>query len=517
DFEKNLDGVWDAVIYEGRRAEKGADLQVALKCADMCTRLKPEYAVSYAWRGQLRSFLGEFQLAIEDAKKCLRLDPTYEKAKLVIRDAEIAINQCGPASFEDRKPSPAAGISPQNPTPRSANTDVVTMRKPASPSTSVLEDRTAEKDRGSYLWNVGDLAFERFLVRRIVSGGMGDVYLCWDQKSAGPVALKAVKLDTPGAVSEDGESAFRCEAEHWFRLPRHPNVVTLYTVEEYQFRQLVLAMEYIAGVPEIGPTLHDHLRVKERLPVDEAVRAAVGICRAMEFVHSKARLVHRDLKPANIFIASSGLAKVGDFGLAATDGTIPPSLAGTREYMAPEQFEPGESVAVGMDIYATGVIMYEMLSGVRPIPPDGETAVGHAGWAYHHAHSRPRPLVERCSGAPPALCEVVMRCLAKDPKHRPRSFSELRERLSASVPGDGATIDEAAHSTPTVVPSSDAFDRGVSANALGYHDEALQAYKEATASEPFKSARSEAWCNMGKVLGTLRRYPEALESFERAL
>lgn len=278
-----------------------------------------------------------------------------------------------------------------------------------------------------------------------------------------------------------------------------------------------LVMEYVAGEPTVGPTLRHHLKAKRQLPIDDAVRLAVDVCRAMEFAYETSKLVHRDLKPENVFVTVFGRAKVGDFGLATIEGERVEFASGTSPYMAPEQFEENEPASVRMDIYAMGVLMYEMLGGIRPIPPNGEVPGNKEGWAYHHGHSRPHPLGTRSPDIPDGLAAIVEKCLAKKPVDRFQTFRELRDALRPfSTRSD---TDESGG--PMLVDEEDlgvkAFNAGVTADSLDYFEESLAHYRQAVRHEPFRSKRSDAWCNMGKVLAQMRRFPEALTAYDRAL
>ena len=367
-FARNLVGVWDAVVHAGRRAENQSNLQQAFRCAHLCTQLKPEYPVSYAWRAELNLHMGQCEDAISDARRCLQLAPDYHKAEEIIRNAQHALRGFCQPSDDGIRTQPLPQTGSQEPSRTRVDAEAVTARKSSASPMVIGSSFCPTEIRDDRLWNTGDLAFDRYQVQDVVSGGMGDVYLCQDRLAGGRVALKALQRGKAHATLEHEIDAFHREAELWFRLPGHPNVVALRTVETFQFRHLILAMECIDGKPGIGPTLHDHLRPERRLPVNDAIWMTFGICSAMQFIHDEAQLVHRDLKPRNVFVTSFGQTKVGDFGLAARESETPRAVAGTHQYMAPEQFESNEPAKPTMDIYATGVMMYEMLAGMRPAP-----------------------------------------------------------------------------------------------------------------------------------------------------
>jgi tetratricopeptide (TPR) repeat protein len=522
-FSNNLQVLKNELIAKGK-AVQNANPQLAMEYLEAILSLDPEFAIAYAWRGSHKCELGNYNDAIKDLQHCLRLNPNYEPAKHMLREVELA--QKNFKKSEKAQNAVSATQEVTLPKPRRTNVDEynATLVKPdrinppvagASAAKQVDGEKAEEKFK-SCLWQVGELAFGRFLVKKIISGGMGHVYCGWDQKSHSSVALKSIILDT-GGPDHNLKMAFQREAENWRQLGKHPNIVTLYTVEKYKFRHLILVMEYVTGISNIGATLQDHLHIKGKLAVKEAVKVAIGICKAMEFAYDKAQLVHRDLKPQNVFITSSGLVKVGDFGLAVREGEQRDDGAGSRPYMAPEQFDRHRQCSTTLDIYATGVILYEMICGIRPIPQDGGNPGSEAGWLYHHQNTSPLPPSHHIPNLPEGLCKVVLKCLAKNPKERFQSFAELRQTLVRIA---GLRVCTQSKNKPVKTEAdlaSEAYDSGVSADALGHLEEALGCYREAIKHEPLKSQQSEAWCNMGKVLGTMTRHVEALECFDRAL
>jgi len=507
-FQTNTELLKNRLHAAGQEAERRGDWQEALRISDAMLKVFPEWFLAHAWRAHHQLMLGHFAEAIEDAKACLRIDPSYQKARWIIEEAEDLINA---DLAKEQLPGTGSaqsgsehGRESLDQFVDSAPPDVATLLKPREPGSGASSDSHKEED-SALLWQPGDPAFERLEIREIVdTGGMATVYYAVDKDSGFPVVLKAVKATTGTKEGSKLAALFRSEAEHWFRLGEHPNIVRLYTVETYRHRELVLAMEYIAGTPGIGPTLAHHLEDKFRLEAEEACRVAVDICRAMEYAFATSKLVHRDLKPSNVFVTTTGRAKVGDFGLAAVVGTKADGW-GTPAYMAPEQGD--EPVAVEMDIYSTGVILYEMLTGELP-GLDADNG----------------PLL-RERGVPKRLAAVVLRCLAEDPAARFHGFADLRKMLSPFV---GETeVDDSPRERRVTGPSGAAiqaereamraYQSGISLDSQGRFEEALAAYRTAVKHEPFKSRQSEAWCNMGKVLGQLRRWEEALRAFERAL
>lgn len=247
-------------------------------------------------------------------------------------------------------------------------------------------------------------------------GASGIVYLAKDTLLGRQVALKEV-----AAQGEDKERMLG-EARVLDRL-RHPNIVQVIGVDEIGGK-VVIAMEYVRG-----RSLQDILRQTPQLPAPDAVHIAAQICDGLAFAHAH-RTVHRDVKPANILVSRDGVVKLVDFGLAEVLGTH--SLAGgagTYAYMAPEDFHEEESSDRQSDIWAAGVILYEMLAGRRPFQ------VGKAKdpFAWRRAieeDSLPSVTTLR-PDVLPALDTVVLRALARDKRQRYPDASAMANDLRA--------------------------------------------------------------------------------------
>jgi eukaryotic-like serine/threonine-protein kinase len=248
------------------------------------------------------------------------------------------------------------------------------------------------------------------LVRKIGAGAFGDVYEARDQQLHRSVAFKLVR---PGRL-EAGEDQLGREAEIVAQLS-HPNLVTLFDVGRCDHGPY-LVLELLRGT-----SLHERHKGAP-LPLAEAVRVATEIARGLAYAHGHG-VVHRDLKPSNVFLCDDGRVKLLDFGMARAFGRRHVS-GGTPAYMAPEQWrEAPEDERT--DVYALGVMLFEMLTGVLPFPGDVH---GDATRSSRRAPSLDLP------GAG-ALAELVGRMLEKDPTARPRDGGEVLRALSA-VEGD---------------------------------------------------------------------------------
>jgi serine/threonine protein kinase len=255
-----------------------------------------------------------------------------------------------------------------------------------------------------------ELVADRFrIVRLIGQGGMGEVYEAIDLVLRVPVALKTIRTDFAA------DAATRARFLRELQLARrvaHPNVCRTYELwkEERGSSEIVfLTMELLEG-----ETLADWLKREARLPPATALPVLEQLAAALDAIH-ELNIIHRDLKPANVYVVPDGprapRVVVTDFGLArmtAHDATFTSALAGTPAYMAPEQFDAGEC-SVASDVYAFGVICFEMLTGQRQpiVPPRTLNPALHERWE-----------------------DFILRCLAQDPRKRPNGARALRAELS---------------------------------------------------------------------------------------
>ena len=266
----------------------------------------------------------------------------------------------------------------------------------------------------------------------IGQGGMSTVYRGTDTKLGRQVAIKVMRAHLAG--DEQFRTRFRQEAQSASRLA-HPSIVRVFdagddliqTGEGAQ-RLPFIVMEYVSG--------HNlrELAQEERLSTAEACRVVDAVLTALEYSH-RAGIVHRDIKPANIMITDSGQVKVMDFGIARavseTSSTVQETTAvlGTAAYFSPEQAK-GESVDARTDLYSTGVLLYELLTGDVPFRGDSAVAV-----AYQHVSERPQPPSERSPEISAELDRVVLHALAKDRARRFQSASEFRDALRLAAAG----------------------------------------------------------------------------------
>ncbi len=299
------------------------------------------------------------------------------------------------------------------------------------------------------------LADRYAILRELGSGGMATVYLADDRKHRRQVAVKVLRPELAQALGPD---RFLREIEIAARL-NHPHILTLIDSGEAD-GFLYFVMPYLEG-----NTLRAKLQRDGALPVAEAVRLTRHIVDALAHAH-KQGVVHRDVKPDNVMLIE-GHAVVTDFGVAkalsAATGrhevTTTGVTLGTPTYMAPEQAAADPNIDHRADIYAVGVMAYEMLVGQPPFA--GETA--QEILSAHVVRPAP-PIADRRDGLPPALADLVMRCLKKKPADRWHTAEELRAALDRiATPSEGSLSVRHVATTGRGVP----WPRWGAAGALG--------------------------------------------------
>jgi serine/threonine protein kinase len=279
-----------------------------------------------------------------------------------------------------------------------------------------------------------------YMIRRELGrGGMGIVYLADDMRLSRTVAIKA--LSPALSHSPDVRERLLNEAKMAAALS-HPGIATVYALEEID-GELYLACEYVPGAAlrallESGP-----------LPIEDVIDVGAQLARALAEAHTKG-IVHRDIKPENVIKTPSGVVKVLDFGLAKADYAMQARLTqtgmlvGTPAYLSPEQ-ALGKDADFRTDIFALGLLMYELASGINPFAAKTIPAT-----IARIVDEDPPPLSDVQPNSVPELDRIIQRCLRKDPLARYRSTQEIvgdLERLRADL---------AAHRTPAAMNTTDA-------------------------------------------------------------
>ncbi|WP_426515340.1 Stk1 family PASTA domain-containing Ser/Thr kinase [Diaminobutyricibacter sp. McL0618] len=264
---------------------------------------------------------------------------------------------------------------------------------------------------------IGRLIDGRYQVRsRIARGGMATVYLATDLRLERRVAIKVMH----GHLADDNtfKSRFVQEARSAARLA-HPNVVNVFD-QGQDSDMAYLVMEYLPGI-----TLRDLLKDYGKLTPEQTIDIMEAVLSGLAAAH-KAGIVHRDLKPENVLLADDGRIKIGDFGLAraASQNTATgQALLGTIAYLSPELVTRGVADARS-DIYALGIMMYEMLTGEQPFQGEQPMQI-----AYQHANDTVPTPSSKNPAVPPELDEIVLWATAKDPDHRPKDAREMLDRV----------------------------------------------------------------------------------------
>jgi len=257
------------------------------------------------------------------------------------------------------------------------------------------------------------------LVERIAVGGMGEVWVATDLSLGRKIAIKVLKEEFAGDTAF--LERFRTEALNAAALS-HRNIAQLFDYGE-QDGSAYLVMELIEGEP-----MSDLLDRTPILPVELMLTILAQVARGLHAAHV-AGVVHRDIKPGNILLAKGNEVKITDFGVSLASNQIPMTatgmVMGTAQYLSPEQ-AIGHAATPASDLYSMGIIAYECLVGHRPFT--GPTAVDIA---VAHVNTPVPPLPGTID---PALADLVMRLLSKEPSRRPRSAGSLARTLEAMIP-----------------------------------------------------------------------------------
>ncbi|KQY46338.1 Stk1 family PASTA domain-containing Ser/Thr kinase [Cellulomonas sp. Root137] len=265
-------------------------------------------------------------------------------------------------------------------------------------------------------------------------GGMAEVHIGHDTRLGRTVAIKILRSDL--ARDPSFQNRFRREAQSAAAL-NHPAIVSVYDTGEDVFTEPTgvvahvpfIVMEYVEG-----HTVRDILRDGHAVPIEEAVEITAGVLSALEYSHH-AGIVHRDIKPANVMLTPTGAVKVMDFGIAramadsAATMTQTQAVIGTAQYLSPEQAR-GETVDARSDLYSTGCLLFELLTGRPPFIGDSPVAV-----AYQHVREAAPVPSTFASDVPDTLDRITLKALAKERDARYSSAAEFRSDLEAAVRG----------------------------------------------------------------------------------
>jgi serine/threonine-protein kinase len=320
-------------------------------------------------------------------------------------------------------------------------------------------------------------------------GGMAEVYMARDIRLGRAVAVKTLRADM--ARDATFQARFRREAQSAASL-NHPAIVAVYDTGEDYIGGISLpfiVMEYVDG-----STLRDLLHSGRKLLPERTLEITGGVLQALDYSHRNG-IVHRDIKPANVMLTRGGAVKVMDFGIARAMGdagmtmTQTAAVIGTAQYLSPEQAK-GEQVDARSDLYSTGCLLYELLTGRPPFIGDSPVAV-----AYQHVRESPQPPSYYDPEVPPVVDAIVMKALAKHPDERYQSADDMRADLERAL--DGRPVAAAptvaagfGAAAPTAVMAPSGGGRGYGGGS-GYGAAAAQTRYEPGGYQPSREEGAE--------------------------
>ncbi|MBO6936204.1 MAG: protein kinase [Deltaproteobacteria bacterium] len=294
---------------------------------------------------------------------------------------------------------------------------------------------------------IGRVISDRFrIVSLIARGGMGKVYKAEQAPLGREIALKILNPNYQGDHDPEFHKRFYLEASICAKLT-HPNTVTIFDYGRTDDDVYFIAMELLEG-----RTLHRALREDKRIPAERALHIARQVCRSLREAHGLG-VIHRDLKPANIFLVKHGderdFVKVLDFGLVkdldskGEDLTQTGLFMGSPKYMSPEQIR-GENVDGRCDVYALGVILYEMLTGKVPFDRANSVNILMA-----HVHEAPPSIAEVApeAGVEPHIEQIVLKAMAKNPDERFESMDAMLVALKRVASQAGLAVSRSGETT----------------------------------------------------------------------
>lgn len=349
---------------------------------------------------------------------------------------------------------------------------------------------SAEYERGDRIGN-------RYRVHSIAGGGMGVIYFCVDLELNLPFALKTPrnKRDERLENRQRLHDRFLREAETWASLGQHPNIVRCYSLDRID-NQPFLFLEWIAASDRRYTSLY-HLLKEEPLSIETSLALALDICYGMRHAGiAHPGLVHRDLKPGNVLVDQEMTAKISDFGLARVwndDERETTKVVGTAIYRPPEIWMR-QDADVRSDIYATGLILFEMLSGVRFVDSLEIKDVERAHLVAPTPH-----LPE---SVPADLDEIVFRAIQKDPEARYQSFDDLIADLQAAY---FTHVGQPARQAPQAGKdtSGDFVNRGNTFAQLERYRDSMREYNHALELDPRSAVALQNRGSLQMMMGRL--------------
>lgn len=306
---------------------------------------------------------------------------------------------------------------------------------------------------------------DRYEIGEVIGrGGMAEVHEGRDLRLGRRVAIKILRPDL--ATDPTFQARFRREAQSAASL-NHPNIVSVYDTGQDTLQpegdngEPAVVVPYIVMEYVDGMTLRQLLASGRRLLPERALEIAAGILSALDYAHRHG-IVHRDIKPANVMLTRTGDVKVMDFGIAraindsGSTMTSASAVMGTAQYLSPEQAR-GEIVDARSDLYSTGVVLFELLTGRPPFTGDSAVAI-----AYQHVSEMPATPSQIDPGVTPEVDAVVLRALAKRADDRYQSASDFRADVERAIAGSPVTA-----AVPTIVADQTTMMAPLDASGAG--------------------------------------------------
>lgn len=406
----------------------------------------------------------------------------------------------------------------------------------SSDITNFLEkvDQRASENNGR--WQIGELLGGEYPIQNIFRGGMGEVFVLFDGFRNQICAAKTFQDGIfQGPFGQLAYARFIQEAKAWINLGAHPNIVTAYEVQRIEDKPYVFS-EFVEG-----GSLADLIRSGGlRKDIKRCLHLGMDICNGMIHANTHGVAAHRDLKPANCLLTPTGILKITDFGLAKViyageNPTDHPSLrqswtgnvfrslfgiqranapksinhgltqlgsvAGTAPYMSPEQFLGLAMTDIRADVYAFGVILYEMIAGRLPFSADSME-----GFAMAHTTMAP----PKINGLPSSVWNGLAKCLNKAPAGRFQDFGSVLGWLENLIPPVSSSAPELA---PTDSKAANELSQALNLANLGQFQEALDLCTKILKDNPDDP---EPWQLSGQLLFNLGRKVQALQALDRA-
>lgn len=269
----------------------------------------------------------------------------------------------------------------------------------------------------------------KYELQEFLGGGMSHVYRARDTVIGRTVAVKI--LTEAGCQDAEAKARFLAEARMAGNIS-HDNIISIYDFGEDEKQHPFMVMEFLRG-----EDLRHAIKNGHTGDLRSKLRIALQIARALEYIHTQ-KIVHRDIKPENIHVNGAGVVKLMDFGIAKTEGlamTRAGYVLGTPYYMSPEQVT-GQNITEQVDVYAFGVLLFELLTGVKPIAGD---TVERIFYSILNEPLKLEPLYQ--AGVPQAICDLVAKCTNKSPADRPQGFAPVCAELEQMIATpDAATV-----------------------------------------------------------------------------